>query len=281
MSDSDDWKVPLMYRYLGTEFVSYAAASAGRAKMVVWRRPTRSAIAREWEDLGEAALTAEHAQFNATDLAGRMVGQAFLEQVIRDLKVQAAGKWLCLERTNFSQLFEEGMFPAVMHDHNQRRSPVRTQHWPLYANVAHPHLKESLRGLPRGTLSNSDRSFTPFATTRPPSSVVWDQKWPLLLDANKLTKIFSSEYSPNANYQDDPFEGPIYHAAKALADRYLQAFFDCFARVSSSPKAPSRTRVSSCRYQINNGLASTGIWTFRTATFSTRRKKLLTLYGNP
>ena len=56
-------------------------------------------------------------------------------------------------------------------------------------------MKESLRGLPRGTLSNSERSFTTFATTRPSSSVVWDQKWPLLLDANKLTKIFSSEYS--------------------------------------------------------------------------------------
>jgi hypothetical protein len=229
MSDLDDWKarkVPFDVPVLGNG-VRFIRCGLGR-KGQQWSYggvPRDCVIAREWEDLGEAALTAEYAQFNAADLAGRMVGQAFLEQVIRDSKVQAAGKWLCLERTNFSQLFEEGMFPAVTHDHNQRRSSIRTQHRSAYANVAYPHLKESLRGLPRGTLSNSDRSFTTFDTTRPSSSVVWDQKWPLLLDANKLTEIFSSEYSSNANYQDDPFEGPIYHAAKALADRH-QAFFD-------------------------------------------------------
>jgi hypothetical protein len=44
------------------------------------------------------SLAAEHAQFDAADLDGRMVGQAFLERAIRDPKVQATGKWLCLER---------------------------------------------------------------------------------------------------------------------------------------------------------------------------------------
>jgi hypothetical protein len=51
-----------------------------------------------------------------------------------------------------------------------------------------------------------------------------DQKWPLVVDFNELIQIFTSEYSLDANYQDDPFEGPVYHAAKALADRH-QAFF--------------------------------------------------------
>jgi hypothetical protein len=53
---------------------------------------------------------------------------------------------------------------------------------------------------------------------------VWDAKWPLVLDSNELTGIFTSQYDLDANYQDDPFEGPIYHTAKALADRY-QTFF--------------------------------------------------------
>jgi hypothetical protein len=60
-----------------------------------------------------------------------------------------------------------------------------------------------------------------------PASIVrkWDHKWPVVLDVANLTEIFSAEYDPNANYQHDPTEGPIYHAAKSLADRY-EAFFD-------------------------------------------------------
>jgi hypothetical protein len=50
-------------------------------------------------------------------------------------------------------------------------------------------------------------------------SLRWDEKWPLFLDAKELTRVFVSRYL-NANYQNDPSEGPIFHAAEALADRH-------------------------------------------------------------
>jgi hypothetical protein len=153
-----------------------------------------------------------------------MVGEAFLEHVIRDPKVLAAGEWLCLERPKFSLLFAEGKFPGVVHDRPRQSGPIRSSRRPPYANVGHADLKERLRGLPSGTLSNSDRPLATFPAPRPSRSLVSDAKWPLVLDSNELTGIFTSQYDLGANYQDDPFEGPIYHTAKALADRH-QTFF--------------------------------------------------------
>ena len=124
--------------------------------------------AETWRSLREAALATGHAKFDAADLDGLMIGEAFLEVVIRDPKVQASGAWLYLERPVFRAVFTEGMF------------------------------------LIDGK---------------------WDHKWPVVLDAADLTEIFSAEYDSNANYQHDPTEGPIYHAATALADR-CKALFD-------------------------------------------------------
>lgn len=228
MSDLDDWKarkVPFDIPILGNGDC-FIRCGLGR-KSRRWSSggaPHDSVPAREWENLGEAALATEHAQFNAADLDGQMVGQAFLQRVIRDPKVQAAGKWLCLERPQFSQLFNEGKFPAEMRDHNQRSSPIRPRRLPPYANVGNPYLQERLRRRSRDTASDSDL-ITTFPATRPPSSLVWDKKWPLVLDANNLSQVFTSQYSLNANYQEDPFEGPICHAAEALADRH-RAFFN-------------------------------------------------------
>jgi hypothetical protein len=78
--------------------------------------PPDSVLASEWEGLAEAALAAEHTQFTASDLDGRMVGEAFFEHVIRDPKVLAASKWLSLERPKFNPLFAEGKFPGAVHD---------------------------------------------------------------------------------------------------------------------------------------------------------------------
>jgi hypothetical protein len=226
MSDLDDWKarnVPFATFGNGDRFIRCGLGRKGQ-RWSYGGAPHDSVLAREWEDLGEAALTTEHAQFHAADLDGLMVGQAFLERVIKDPKVQAAGQWLCLERPQFSQLFKEGTFPAVMQHRNQRSSPIRTRRLPPYANVGYSDLKEHWRRPPTGTLANSDL-ITTSAATRPSSSLVWDRKWPLVLDANKLSHIFISEYSLDADYQKDPFEGPIYHAAKAVADRH-HAFFN-------------------------------------------------------
>jgi hypothetical protein len=153
-----------------------------------------------------------------------MVGEAFLEWVIGDPKVQAAGKWLGLERRKLSPLFEEGKFPIVVGDNRRRKNSIRTNDRPQFANVGHPELKENLRGLPRGTLSNPGRQSATFRPPRQPT-IEWVTKWPLVLDANELSRIFSSQYDANASYEDDPNEGPIYHTANALADRQ-RTFFD-------------------------------------------------------
>jgi hypothetical protein len=153
-----------------------------------------------WRSLREAALATSHAKFDAADLDGSMVGKAFLALVIRDPQVQAAGAWLCLERPVFRQVFTEGMFPN---------------------NVDHAELKKHLGTLPGRTGRDSGYSFAE------PASIVrtWDRKWPVVLDAPDLTEIFSAAYDSNANYQHDPTEGPIFHAANALSDR-CKAFFD-------------------------------------------------------
>jgi hypothetical protein len=182
-------------------------------------------LASVWENLSDATLATGHTQFNATSLDGRIVGEAFLECVIGDPKVQAAGKWLCLECPKLSPLFKEGKFPIVVSESRRRSNSIRNNHLPQYANVGYPALKENLRGLPSGTLSDPGRPLATFRPPRPPTSFEWVTKWPLVLDANELSRIFSGQYDVNASYQDDPTEGPIYHTAHALADRH-RTFFD-------------------------------------------------------
>src|SRR5437879_873178 len=102
MSVLDDWKArkaSLNVPTVGNGEL-FVRCGRGRKEQRRWwgGAPHDFVLAREWEDLAEAALTVEHAQFNPADLDGRMVGEAFLERVIRDPKVQAAGRWLCLER---------------------------------------------------------------------------------------------------------------------------------------------------------------------------------------
>jgi hypothetical protein len=187
--------------------------------------PPDCVLASEWEDLRDATIAPKYAQFDATSLDGRIVGEALLDCVIGDPKVQAAGRWLCLECPKLSPLFKEGKFPIVVSDSRRRSNSIRNNHRPQYANVGYPALKENLQGLPRGTLSNPGRPLATFRPPRPPTSFEWVTKWPLVLDANELSRIFSSQYDVNASYEDDPTEGPIYHTAHALADRH-RTFFD-------------------------------------------------------
>lgn len=182
-----------------------------------------SVPANKWRPLREEALATNHAEFDAGHLDGRTVGEAFLELVIKDPKVQACGAWLSLERPAFRPLFTEGKFPTV--DRRMGSSPAHSRDRPMYANVGYPEIKERFRGLPPGTLSGSGPSFTPRAAAHRPNIREWDHKWPLLLDADELSEILSCAYESHANYRDQPFEGPIYHTAKALTDRH-RAFFD-------------------------------------------------------
>jgi hypothetical protein len=80
-----------------------------------------------------------------------------------------------------------------------------------------------------GDLNLERPAFRPlFAEGKvPTSAAAWDHKWPVLVDLNELSETFRDTYESGANYESDPFEGPIYHAAKALADRH-KTFFDLF-----------------------------------------------------
>jgi hypothetical protein len=179
-------------------------------------RSTEGAIGAEtWRSHRKAALATSHAHFTAGDLGGLMVGEAFLKLVIRDPKVQAAGAWLYLERPVFLEVFTEGIFPKV------RRVRHRRTNLPTRANVGYAKLKEHWGPLRHRTIQGSGYTFS----ERSPNVRKWDHKWPMNLDAAELTEIFSAEYDPNAQYQHDPTEGPIYHAAEALADR-CSAFLD-------------------------------------------------------
>jgi hypothetical protein len=76
--------------------------------------PRGAAPADEWERLCDAAHTAKHAEVNANYLESRMIGEAFVDSVIGDPKVQACGEWLCSEYPEFRCLFSEGVFPSTV-----------------------------------------------------------------------------------------------------------------------------------------------------------------------
>ena len=183
--------------------------------------PPDSVPASQWETLRNTALSTKHAQYAAADLDGQRLAESFMGCVIGDPKVQACGRWLCLERPNFGPLFEEGKFPTVI-DH---ADPACTVDRPLSATVGYARQKEAWRGLPPGTLCGSGQPLGAFPAPGPVRSLQWNRRWPLFLDASDLITIIVSQYRPGANYQDDPSQGPIHHTAVALADRF-EVFFN-------------------------------------------------------
>lgn len=200
----------------------YIQCGRGRkGRQWAWAATENLVLQSVWESGREAALATKHDQLDAAALNGSGLGQAFLQCVIEDPRVQAIGRWLYLERPIFGRLFSEGGFPTVVWD----RNPVQTEERPQNAVVGYAALKERWRGLPEGTLSHSARPLVTFPDPAPISSLAWNTKWPPVLDVQKLTEILTSQYRAEASYREDPTEGPIYHAAQALADRH-QAFFD-------------------------------------------------------
>jgi hypothetical protein len=242
MSEEDEWSASL--KRVGTRILGngilYVRCGLGR-KGLAWGHPSPAGDcvrADEWRLLRETALATDHVSFTPGDLAGRMVGEAFRALVIEDPKVRACLGWLSLERPAFRPLLADGKFPALIRRQRSNYGPKHAR--PTHANVGYADLKEHWHGLPVGTLSNSVpddpwpivpqsavlANSHPEAAAPDSSSVpMSDDKWPVRLDSSVLTEIFSGAYDASANYQDDPFEGPIYHAAKALADRH-KAFFE-------------------------------------------------------
>jgi hypothetical protein len=157
MSDLENWKArqaSLKVPTVGNGELFIRCGRGRKGQRWSWSgAPPDSVLASEWERRAEAALAAEHAQFTASDFDGRMVGEAFLEHVIRDPKVLAASEWLCLERPKFSLLFAQGKFPCVVHD-SPRQSGA--SHRAPYANVCRADLKE------RRVLRSPCRSGAPY-----------------------------------------------------------------------------------------------------------------------
>jgi len=149
-----------------------------------------------------------------------MVGDAFLKFVIGDPKVQAAGAWLCAEHPVFHEVFNEGRFPDPSQAQRVRQRR-RRRDLPVRANIGNAELKEHWRTAPVQAIQNSGHTFAgPASDFR-----LWSRKWPVVLRAADLAEIFRAEHDGNANYRHDRTEGPIYHAAQAVADSH-QAFFD-------------------------------------------------------
>jgi len=134
--------------------------------------------AERWMELGRNALATNHCELNAADLSGKSIGEAFLEFVIRDPKVQAYGQWLCFECRPLAPLFV-GQY--------------------LY-------------------LVSGGASYQ------------MGHKWPALLRIDRLEGLFRYHYACMVTQERHSTasamaKGPVYHAAKALADRNSM-FFD-------------------------------------------------------
>jgi hypothetical protein len=201
----------------------YIRRGYGRRTKALWVvRPSADHIpAEEWEACREAALAAEHSLLTAADLDGATIGEAFLRWVIQDPKVQATSKWLVLECPQFAELYEKGLFPFLIPE-RPRRNRTRVLTPPV--KLGCEDLKKRWGLLPADPHARANPG--PGSVTSGVSPTLTRRTdWPVQLDEDELTAIFRSQYHPRANYQDDPTEGPICRAAKALANRHC-AFFD-------------------------------------------------------
>jgi hypothetical protein len=170
--------------------------------------------AKEWQSLRDGALDASRLVVNPVDLDGRMLGNAFVQHVLRAPSVQAAGHWLRLERPLFGDVFVDGRFPTCPPPRRTRRANL-----PSRANVGTRKFWTVPVGeMPREMVQRDQPSYA-----SPERS--WNHRWPVVLAAADLTAAFNSQYEQGVAYRHDPTEGPPYHAGKALADR-SEAFFD-------------------------------------------------------
>jgi len=199
----------------------YILRGYGRRNKFLWlERPSAEHIpAEEWEACREAALAAKDSQLTAADLNGLTIGEAFIRFVVRDAKVQATGKWLVLESPLFAPLYEEGRCPFLVVERARKRTFFR----PPEVNLGYAELKKGRRGY--GPKHYADKSAAYTALGSGPPQIEWRTVWPIHLGEKELYEILLSQYDQGANYQKDPTEGPIYHAATALTDR-LRAFLE-------------------------------------------------------
>jgi hypothetical protein len=170
---------PFTGRKPGQEWVASGPFAAS------WIASGHAVRADEWAARRSAALVTAHLKLEAGDHDGRMAGEAFVDVVINDPKVQACGEWLCLECPVFRKVFTEGLFPSAggLHD----------RVWPV---VLDP---ETLIGIFGGEVSTGGSWGT-------------------------IITVLDAANSGPVDQAVDP-AGPVYHAAKAIADQH-KAFFD-------------------------------------------------------
>jgi hypothetical protein len=142
------------------------------------------------------------------------LGKAFLESVIREPGVQGVGAKLCQKCSILAALFE-GQFPVGA----RRRRGFRERPLQVYANNGYSEAKRYWRGQFGEVLSNPIRPSTPTVDS-PPTSFIWDYKWPVVLKGNELAEILSSEDRTSASLWRHPYKDLIKNATSVLADRH-------------------------------------------------------------
>jgi hypothetical protein len=113
----------------------------------------------------------------------------------------------------------EGQFPVG----TWRRRGFWERPLQVCANVGHSEAKRYWRGQVGAALSNPIQPSIPTVDC-PPTSFIWDYKWPVFLNGNELAEILSSEDPTNASFWRHPYKDLIKNATSVLADRHRMLF---------------------------------------------------------
>ncbi|WP_157223489.1 hypothetical protein [Rhodovulum sp. PH10] len=146
--DEDQITVRYIREHQGTSIGAETRVSSSSARSLL--EAGIVVDAREWHAARAAALSAE---FGAIEIdPAATLAHNFVNAVIADRKVQAAGVWVCLEAPRFRPVFERGVYPEAI-DNGLRK-------WPVVLDL--DRLTAQFRpGGTSGTASNpfGDRSF--------------------------------------------------------------------------------------------------------------------------
>jgi hypothetical protein len=118
-------------------------------------------LKEENEQLRAVSADAESIQFSATDVAGRMLGDAFLRCAIKDSKVQAFGERICSDYPIFRSLFASGLFPKLSLNSTFGPLAVDAGKWPVVlsaSDLLHSFERAARQATSRNLWSNGGKA---------------------------------------------------------------------------------------------------------------------------
>ncbi len=142
--------------------------------------PTKNGSA--CHDVHESPLTA------STSSGGQPIGQAFVQYVVRDSRVQEAGMHLIQIFPALDCLLKHGEFPSPS------RKPFRRFPFQSRANVGYPHLKQS------GVSAENQVSDLSLAHSAQlvRGTVEWSYRWPVaVIAAEQLIETLTLDFPPS------------------------------------------------------------------------------------